>query len=124
MGYMKKKNSIKRVISQKVVLHDTPEGKRNSFVDIFSAIKKNNKKTKMVRHMRKNKDKSTILVKSDNGKKYKVITANKNHKMKKYVIKNAELIKKIFRKQRHNLVNNEQNNNKNNEQNNNRNNNQ
>ena len=93
---MKKKSNIKRVISQKVILHDTPDGKRNSFVDIFSAIKKNNKKTKMVRHMRKNKDKSTILIKSNNDKRYKVLSANRNNKIKKYVIKNPNIIKKIF----------------------------
>ena len=100
---MKNKQNIKRVISQKIILHDKPDGERDSFVDIFSAVKRNNRKTKMIRHMRKNQNKSTILVKSNNSYKYKVISANKNKKVKKYSVSNPENIKKFSENKEKNL---------------------
>ena len=91
-------HNVKRVVSSKMYSSQTKAGEKETMVDIFSAVKKNNK-SRILRHLRMNKngDKktSTILAKGDK-KGLKVLESledGKKKKERKYTIKNPEALK-------------------------------
>jgi hypothetical protein len=106
-----KLENAKKVLSQKMVV-ESKKGKKTSYVDIFSAIKKSNN-TRMVRHLRRNNKKSTVFVKSNKNKGYDVTVSKNNEKVKKMKVTSASMIKKLLKNQRHNLNKNSKSSNKN-----------
>ena len=78
--------------------HQSINGKETGFVDIFSAVKKNNK-SQILRHMnltQNGKKRSSTVLAKHNGKKIRVLESSKNGKKvssKKYSINNLKKLK-------------------------------
>ena len=94
-------HNVKRIVSQRMMSHQSINGKETGFVDIFSAVKKNNK-SQILRHMnltQNGKKRSSTVLAKHNGKKIRVLESSKNGKKvssKKYSINNPEKLKEVF----------------------------
>ena len=95
-------HNVKRIVSQRMMTKQTKKGKKTNYIDIFSAVKKNNK-SRILRHMSiKNNNnperKSTVLVKS-NGNQIKVLESVHDgikERQRKFGMKDPESLKDVF----------------------------
>ena len=92
---------VKRIISQRMMSEKSKDGKKTAFVDIFSAVKKDDK-SRLLRHMRVSKNgkrkMSTVLAKA-NAKHIKVLESVHNgvsEKQRKFTLNNPESLKNVL----------------------------
>jgi hypothetical protein len=92
---------VKRIISQRMISEKSKDGKKTAFVDIFSAVKKDDK-SRLLRHMRVSKNgkrkMSTVLAKS-NAKHIKVLESVHNgvsEKQRKFTLNNPDSLKNVL----------------------------
>jgi hypothetical protein len=94
-------SNIKRVVAQKMVTHQNKNGRVRSMVDLVTSTQKNNNR-QIIRHLRENNKRSTILIKSK-GKKYNVIEKIGDNEPVKQQGKTKTQVKKILKEQRSKL---------------------
>ena len=94
--------NIKRVVAQKMFTHQTSNGKVKSMVNIISATRKNNN-TQIVRHLRENNNRSTIIAKSK-GNKFNIIEKQGDTEPVKLSNQSVSNLKKILKNQKNRMI--------------------
>ena len=98
-------HNVKKVVSQRLMTHETRDGSKTNYTDIFSAIRKD-ENSRLLRHMSVKKNtypekKSTVLVRMK-GENVEVLESSFNgvkEKKRKFKLKNPKSIKTVFNKQ-------------------------
>ena len=96
--------NIKRVVAQKMMTHQTSNGKVKNMINVISAVKSNSG-TQIIRHVRENNNRSTILAKS-NGKKFSVIEKHGNNQPIRLENQSINKVKKMLKNQKSKMLNN------------------